>query len=130
MLREELIDRLFEIVTLEVLERIYSLVGGRVLSARDATPKFQYAGRDSETEVRLRPIDLEGQISVEIVSRGVGTHRCRRTQYRASDIDMSVIRDEIRRGGVEYDAFMTPDGWIQGYRWLSHSEHDGEDGTD
>ncbi|KAG8319729.1 uncharacterized protein LOC124373139 [Homalodisca vitripennis] len=113
-----------------VLERIYPLVGGRVLSARDTTPKFQYAGRDSETEVRLRPIDLEGQISVEIVSRGVGTHRCRRTQYRASDIDMSVIRDEIRRGGVEYDAFMTPDGWIQGYRWLSHSEHDGEDGTD
>ncbi|KAG8256071.1 hypothetical protein J6590_077355 [Homalodisca vitripennis] len=113
-----------------VLERIYPLVGGRVLSARDTTPKFQYAGRDSETEVRLRPLDLEGQISVEIVSRGVGTHRCRRTQYRASDIDWSVIRDEIRRGGVEYDAFMTPDGWIQGYRWLSHSEHDSEDDTD
>ncbi|KAG8323908.1 hypothetical protein J6590_104742, partial [Homalodisca vitripennis] len=88
----------------QILERIYSLVGGRVLSARDATSKFQYAGRDSETEVWPRRIDLEGKISVEIVSRGVGTHRCRRTQYRASDIDWSVIRDEIHRGGVEYDA--------------------------
>ncbi|KAG8250421.1 hypothetical protein J6590_101859, partial [Homalodisca vitripennis] len=64
-----------------VLQRIYPLVSVRVLSPMDATPKFQYAGRDSETEVRFRPIDLECQISVEIVSRGVGTHRCRRRRY-------------------------------------------------
>ncbi|KAG8260287.1 hypothetical protein J6590_100404 [Homalodisca vitripennis] len=76
----------------------------RVLSPRDATPKFQYAGRDSETEVRFRPIDLECHISVEIVSRGVGTHRCRRRRYQPSDADSSVISDKNHRVGVENDA--------------------------
>uniref|UniRef100_A0A1B6KPW6 Uncharacterized protein n=1 Tax=Graphocephala atropunctata TaxID=36148 RepID=A0A1B6KPW6_9HEMI len=101
---------------------------GRNVRPIDVVPRVQHWGRHSGTEVRLRPRVLEGRTtSEEIISRGVGTHRCVHTQTRDSDTNDREILYQLGMDNVRFVLLKVQGKLIEMYRWVNFSEPEDAD---